>query len=210
MRYAMVIDLRKCVGCNACTVACKQEHATPAGVYWSKVLQYEAGSYPNARLRFLPMLCMHCANAPCLEACPTGATHRGPGGEVLVDDDLCIGCRYCMMACPYEARSYNATEPREYHAGQGLMPVEEVGYIAHPRGAIEKCTFCSGRVEQGRQPACVATCPAGARIFGDLDDPNSEVAKLVASGLAKPKLEELGTEPSVFYIELAERPPRDS
>ena len=113
MRYGMVIDLRKCVGCNACTVACKQENATPTGIYWSKVLQYEVGHYPEARLRFLPMLCMHCQEAPCLEA-----------------------------------------------------------------------------------------CPAGARIFGDLDDPNSEVARLVASGEAKPRMQELGTKPSVFYVEL--------
>src|SRR5689334_19688210 len=106
MRYAMVIDLRRCVGCNACTVACKQENGTPAGTYWSKVVQYEEGRYPNARLRFLPVLCMHCANAPCLDACPSGATYRHPGGPVLVNHDTCLGCRYCIMACPYEARSY--------------------------------------------------------------------------------------------------------
>lgn len=202
MRYGMVIDLRKCVGCNACTVACKQENATPAGVYWSRVLQYEEGRYPEARLRFLPLLCMHCRQAPCLESCPTGATYRREDGPVLVDDDRCIGCRYCIMACPYEARGYNAREPQEYHTGQGLTPYEEAGYGRHPRHAIEKCTFCSHRLDQGKEPACVATCPAGARIFGDLDDPESEVARLVASGLAKPRLEEQGTEPSVFYIEL--------
>lgn len=202
MRYAMVIDLRKCVGCSACTVACKQENATPPGVYWSKVLQYETGSYPNARLRFLPMLCMHCRQAPCLEACPTGASYRHPSGAVLVEEEKCIGCRYCIMACPYEARSYNAAEPEPYHAGQGLTPYEQAGYGQHVRGSVEKCTFCAARLEQGKEPACVATCPAEARIFGDLDDPSSKVAMLVASGAAKPRLAELGTEPSVFYVEV--------
>jgi len=197
----MVIDLRKCVGCNACTAACKQTNAIPLGVFWSKVLNYETGEYPQARLRFLPMLCMHCQVAPCLEACPTGATYRGEDGLVLVDDDLCIGCRYCMMACPYEARSYNTTRPQEYYSGQGLTEFEQVGCIQHPKSAIEKCNFCAPRLQEGKLPACVATCPSGARIFGDLDDPQSEGSKLVASGLARPRLEEQGTKPSVFYID---------
>jgi dimethyl sulfoxide reductase iron-sulfur subunit len=205
MKYGMVIDLRRCVACNACTVACKQENATPPGVYWSKVLQYETGSYPNARLRFLPLMCMHCQDAPCLEACPTGATYRADGGAVLVDAEKCMGCRYCVMACPYEARTYSAKEPEAYFAGQGLTPFEAAGYVNHPRGVIEKCTFCSHRLAEGRDPACVVTCPASARIFGDLDDPTSEVARLVASGLAKPRFEELGTKPSVYYIESEQR-----
>jgi dimethyl sulfoxide reductase iron-sulfur subunit len=197
----MVIDLRLCVGCNACTAACKQANATPPGVFWSRVLNYETGEYPQARLRFLPMLCMHCQEAPCLEACPTGATYRGDGGPVLVDDDICVGCRYCMMACPYEARSYNTTPAREYYSGRGLMEFERVGYVQHPKAAIEKCNFCAPRLREGKLPACVATCPSGARTFGDLDDAGSEVSKLVVSGLAKPWLEEQGTKPSVFYID---------
>lgn len=201
MRYGMVIDLRKCVGCNACTVACKQENATPPGVYWSKVLQYEVGRYPRARMRFLPMLCMHCRQAPCLEACPTGATYRHPAGPVLVDEGRCVGCRYCVMACPYEARTHNASEPRGYFPGKGLTPYEQTGYARHARGTIEKCTFCVHRLEEGKEPACVATCPAGARLLGNLDDPTSKVALLVKEGIAKPRMEELGTEPSVFYID---------
>ncbi len=202
MRYGMVIDLRKCVGCNACTAACKQVNATPPGVFWGKVLNYETGEYPNARLHFLPMLCMHCQEAACLVACPTGATYRAEGGIILVDDDICVGCRYCMMACPYEARSYNYFRPKEYFSEKGLTEFEQVGYQAHPRGAIEKCTFCAPRLKEGKLPACVATCPSEARIFGDLDDPESRVAQLVATGLAKPRLAEQGTKPSVFFIEL--------
>ena len=206
MRYGMVIDLRKCVGCNACTAACKQENVTPAGVYVSKVLQYEVGDYPKARLRFLPMLCMHCKEPACVEACPTGASYRRDDGLVLVDDEKCIGCRYCIMACPYEARTYNVREPREYFSGRGLTPFEQSGYGRHPKGSIEKCTFCAPRLAEGKEPACVATCPASARTFGDLDDPESDIARIVASGLAKPRLAELGTEPSVFYVELAPVP----
>lgn len=202
MRYAMVIDLRKCVGCNACTAACKQSNATPPGIFWSRVINYETGDYPDARLRFLPMLCMHCQDAPCLEACPTGATYRGEGGLVLVNDDLCVGCRYCIMACPYEARTYNPERPHEYYAGKGLTEYEQMVVIGqHAKGAIEKCNFCAPRLKQGKLPACVATCPSSARTFGDLEDPESEVSKLVASGLAKSRLEEQGTHPSVFFID---------
>ncbi len=204
MRYAMVIDLRKCVGCNACTAACKQTNATPPGVFWCRVLNYELGEYPQSRLRFLPMQCMHCQDAPCLEACPSGATYRGEGGLVLVNDDLCIGCRYCIMACPYESRSFNSTRPAEYYSGQGAMKFEQERYADHPKGAIEKCNFCAPRLKVGKLPACVATCPSGARIFGDLDDPSSQVSILVTSGLAKPRLEDQKTRPSVFFIEWLE------
>ncbi len=121
---------------------------------------------------------------------------------MLVDDDICVGCRYCMMACPYEARSYNTTRPQEYFQGKGLMEFEQAGYGQHPKAAIEKCNFCEPRLREGKLPACVATCPSGARIFGDLDDPASQVSGLVASGLAKPRLEDQGTRPSVFYIDL--------
>ncbi len=197
----MVIDLTRCVGCNSCTAACKQANATPPGILWSKVLIYESGEYPHAKLHYLPMMCMHCQVAPCLEACPTGATYRGEGGMVLVDDEICIACRYCIMACSYEARSYNAARPLEYYTGQGLTEFETVNIGLHPKGAIEKCNFCAPRLRDGKEPACVATCPSGARIFGDLDNPESEVAKLVASGRAKPRLEEQGTKPSVFFIE---------
>ncbi len=201
MKYGMVIDLRKCVGCNACTVACKQEHGTAPGVHWSRVVQYEVGSYPKARLRFLPMLCMHCQEAPCLEACPTGATHRRQDGPVLIDEAKCIGCRYCILACPYEARTYIAGGPGEYFAGEGLTQVEEVGSRQHASGVVEKCTFCVERLAQGKEPACVATCPAEARLVGNLDDKDSEIARLIAGGLAKPRLEELATHPLIFFIE---------
>ncbi|HWT80088.1 MAG TPA: 4Fe-4S dicluster domain-containing protein, partial [Candidatus Methylomirabilis sp.] len=198
MKYVMVIDLRRCVGCNACTVACKQENATPPGVFWTRVRQYEVGSYPQGRMRFLPMGCMHCQEAPCLESCPTGATSRRPDGPVLIDAVKCIGCQYCIMACPYEARTFNDGKPREYFAGQGLTRVEETA-ARQTQGTVEKCTFCAHRLDEGKEPACVATCPAEARVIGDLDDKESKVARLVATGLAKPRLEELGTRPLVFF-----------
>ncbi len=201
MRYGMVIDLTKCVGCNACSVACKQENATPPGIFWSKVVLFESGDYPQARLRFLPTLCMHCQSAPCLDVCPTGATYRSEGGLILINDNLCIACRYCMLACPYEARSYNSTRPHAYYSGQGMTEFEEQGNTGHIKGSIEKCTFCAHRLGEGKQPACVVTCPSGARIFGDLDDPRSEVYQLVANGRAKARLEEQNTKPSVFYID---------
>ena len=201
MKYAMVIDLRRCVGCNACTVACKQENATPPGVFWTRVRQYEVGRYPQGRLRFLPMGCMHCQEAPCLESCPTGATYRRADGPVQIDAVKCIGCRYCIMACPYEARTYNDGKSREHFAGQGFTRVEEAEAGRHAEGTVEKCTFCAHRLDQDKEPACVATCPADARVIGDLDDKESKVARLVAGGLAKPRLEELGTCPLVLFIE---------
>lgn len=201
----MVIDLAKCTGCGACAVACKRENATPPGVFWSRVHIYETGTYPDARLHALPTLCMQCDDPPCERACPTGATWVRPGGIVLVDNDQCIGCGYCTWACPYESRSLNHGTPRPYNPEYGFTPFEERGYISHAKGIVEKCNFCAPRVDGGEQPACVQTCPSGARVFGDLDDPESEIAISISEHDAVGRMEELGTHPKVFYLHLREQ-----
>lgn len=200
MRYGMVIDLKKCVGCNACSVACRQEHGTPPGILYTRVLNLEVGAYPNTRIEFQPLLCMHCENPPCEEVCPTGATHKLENGIVVVDADKCIGCRYCMTACPYNARFFNYSSPKEYFPGQGKTAYETAKAAEHEKGTVEKCTFCAERVEAGEQPACVMSCTAQARYFGDLDDPNSQVSKLIAELGGQPMFAELGTKPSVYYL----------
>jgi len=195
-RYAMVIDVGACVGCEACVAACSMENHTP---YWENkfrthIEEQVSGSYPNVGRKFIPRLCMHCGSAPCEDVCPTGATYTTPEGVVKVDANRCIGCGYCIIACPYDARfRYERSFLKEAKEMFG----EE---IAHSKPHADKCDFCLHRVRQGLLPACVDTCPLHARIFGDLDDPNSEVAKLVASGKARPLKANLGTKPNVFYI----------
>jgi dimethyl sulfoxide reductase iron-sulfur subunit len=202
LRWCLVIDLDLCSGCGACAVACKRENATPPGTFWSRVHIFETGTYPHARLRALPTQCMQCEEAACQRACPTGATWTRPDGIVLVEQSRCIGCGYCAWACPYNARELTRSDPVPYHPVHGYTPVEERGYLQHAKGVIEKCHFCAPRLDRGFLPACVATCPAGARTFGDLDDAESEPARMVLAGAAQARLPELGTRPKVLYLGL--------
>ncbi len=199
MRYGMVIDLKRCVGCNACTLACKAEKGTPPGIRYQRVDKYEIGKYPTARLAFRPIPCMHCAQPACLDVCPTGATYKRDDGIVLIDHDKCMGCRYCVLACPYEARQSLRRVDRYYGQG-GLTPYEVMKQEDLDRGTAVKCDFCVTRLEKGRMPACVDTCPAQARYFGDLDDPESMPSKLIVVHCGVVLKEEMGTEPSVYYI----------
>ena len=208
-RYGMVIDLKRCIGCYGCQIACKAENFTPPGITWALVLKNEQGSFPAVRRLSLPMLCMHCAEPACEKVCPSGATVKEEDGTVTVDCETCIGCRYCMVACPYGSRYFNDRELNYY--GDQRTPYEEVGadppegLESKPRrarrtGRVEKCDLCSHRREQELEPACVANCMAKARYFGDLDDPYSEVSRLVREKGGFQLNPELGTDPSVYYL----------
>lgn len=200
--YAMVIDLNTCVGCNACMAACAIENQTPVwkNQWRTYVHDMEIGKEGGeVRRRFLPRLCNHCDNPPCMSVCPTGATHKLDNGIVLVDDSLCMGCRACAMACPYDARLDMTSDDVE----KGKEFYGELLHREHP--SVDKCSFCAHRVMKGLKPACVETCVGFSRQFGDLNDPNDPVAKIVASGVAKPLMAHLGTRPNVYYINDLER-----
>jgi len=200
-RLGMVIDLKTCVGCHSCTAACKSTNGTPPDIFFARVHEREVGEYPDARREFLPVLCNHCDEPPCVEVCPTGASHRRPDGIVAVDGDVCIGCRSCATACPYEHRHYVTPGLLEsgYFMGQ-LTRYEEVQYKRWTSGTVIKCDFCMDRVDQGLKPACVDTCPAEARIFGDLSDPQSEPSRLLRERESFTLLPDAGTKPSVHYL----------
>jgi molybdopterin-containing oxidoreductase family iron-sulfur binding subunit len=205
MRYGMVIDLKRCIGCHMCSVACKSNNNLPAGMLWNRVLTIggeaidtASGTYPNdLHMSYLPVNCQHCANPPCVAACPTGASYkRAEDGIVLVDSDLCIGCRMCMVACPYNARSFNWKKP-EYAVDFALGDADAP---EHQFNVVEKCTFCVNRLARGEAPACMELCSGRARYWGDLDDPESEVNKAMQGRQTVQLLEEKGTGPAVFYL----------
>jgi len=197
-RYGIVIDLGRCVGCDSCSIACKAQNATPRGVLWNKVLKYETGTYPHSKLKFLPMHCMHCAEPECERVCPAGAISKRSDGIVVIDQDKCMGCRYCGMACPYMSLTY-LDKMCNYYEGY-MTPYEQRGYLKHRQGTSEKCDFCLERLDKGLEPSCVASCVGKARYFGDLDDPQSEVSQLIKTRNAFVLNPEMGTQPSCYYI----------
>lgn len=220
-RWVMVIDLRKCVGCTACTISCIAENRLPPGVVYRPVLEQEIGTYPNVTRRFIPRPCMQCDNPPCVPVCPVSATYKNEEGIVVIDYDQCIGCRYCITACPYAARTFDfgGTYTEEaVAAAPALVGAEGAdGYEREaspeygkayertsphesPAGNVRKCHFCLHRIKEGMLPACTTTCIGGATYFGDANDPDSLVTELIAQQNVIRLKEDLGTEPRVYYL----------
>lgn len=222
-RWGMAIDLDRCTLCGSCTVACKEENNVPtvgsdpehagAQIEWMSILWQEpeqGGGLPTG----MPFPCQHCAEAPCVKVCPVGATYKNADGITMQIWDRCIGCRYCMVACPYGRRSFNWEEPRWDGTLQQLLNPD---VATRPGGVVEKCTFCHHRIRRVREqaavegrelrddelqrlPACAAACPAEAIVFGDLHDPDSRVSELARDPRRFQLLDYLGTDPSVVYL----------
>ena len=203
-KLAIAINLRRCTGCHTCENACKMQNNVPMGMLWNRVVTENCdnfdgteGVYPNLKRTYLPVACQHCENPACMKVCPTGATYKDDMGRVEIDYDKCIGCRMCMAACPYNARVFNWDEPvrdPDFNYGDKNVPVR-------PKGVMEKCTLCKERTDRGQEPMCVECCPMDARVFGDLDDPDSEISKLRLQKNVRILLEDMGTKPQVFYLE---------
>jgi molybdopterin-containing oxidoreductase family iron-sulfur binding subunit len=213
-RWAMVVDMKKCwekgkPGCKDCILACHVTHNVPEignvkeEVKWLWTEKFE-NAFPGQESHFMPgnmsekpfmILCNHCAQAPCVRVCPTQATFKRPDGITMMDFHRCIGCRYCMAGCPYGARSFNWKDPRNF-----IKTELNMTFPTRERGVVEKCNFCDERLAVGKPPACVEACKIGGLVFGDLEDPNSEVRKVLASQFTIRRKPELGTDPSVFYI----------
>lgn len=205
--WVMVIDLSKCVGCDYCVYACQAINDTKPDMRWNIRIEDET---PTGNIFHVTRPCLHCHHAPCVEVCPVGATYSRPDGLVVMDYDKCIGCRYCQTACPYGARTFNWLDRNDENP---LVPEWGRPEVPRrPRGVVEKCTFCVHRIDYGlannltpgvdpeATPACVNICPVNARHFGNLKDPNSTVAKIIKSRPTLRLREDLGTEPSVYYI----------
>ena len=177
MNYGFVIDNRKCIGCHACSTACKSENDVPLGVNRTWVKSVEVGQYPDVKRSFQVTRCNHCANPPCVRICPTAAMYQRDDGIVEFNNDSCIGCKACMQACPYDAI-----------------------HIDPETKTAAKCHFCSHRTEIGLEPACVVVCPEHAIIAGDMDDPFSEISRIIAGNATTVRKPEQGTAPKVLYI----------
>jgi Fe-S-cluster-containing dehydrogenase component len=176
-RYAMTVDTRLCVGCNACVLSCKAENRVPEKGYRDWITTETKGKFPNLSQQIRSERCNHCSKAACVSACPTGASHFEEAGTVTVDSGKCTGCKACIASCPYGAR-----------------------YV-HPEGYVDKCTFCLHRVRKGKMPACVTVCPTSSLAFGDLSDPSSEVYRLLATRKYRRLKVEEGLEPNIYFLE---------
>lgn len=177
VRYAMVVDLRKCIGCHSCSVACKMENEVPMGVWRTWLNIIEKGEYPYATKVFLPVLCNNCENPHCVTVCPVKATYKRKDGIVEINPHLCVGCKICIIACPYQMR-----------------------YLQPSKRMADKCNWCLHRVEAGLEPACVIACPTEALIFGNQKDRESKVAKLISTSHVQVLKPGMGTDPHVYYI----------
>ncbi|MDE2228725.1 MAG: 4Fe-4S dicluster domain-containing protein [Alphaproteobacteria bacterium] len=211
-RWVMVVDLDRCVGCQTCTAACKQANATPPDVQWRRVLDMETGAYPDVRRTFVPVGCMHCDDPPCMSVCPSTATRKRADGIVTIDYDLCIGCGYCIVACPYQAR-YRTDRANFAYGGSNPNEAEAKCFDERRLGVATKCTFCVDRIDAGIEqgltpgvdpeatPACVNSCIAGALHFGDIERAESKVSVLLAKNHHCRMHEELGTGPRIYYLQ---------
>ena len=216
VEFAYALDISRCIGCRRCVHACVDENnqSRDPQVHWIRVLSmdkekgvdlahadpyYQPDEVPQEGHFYVPVQCQQCRNAPCTKVCPTGATWTEPDGIVVIDYDWCIGCRYCMAACPYGARHFNWSEPSIPKAA--LNPkMHYLGNRPRPQGVVEKCTFCIQRTRAGRYPACVEVCPAGARKFGNLLDPESEVRYIIEHKRVLVLKQNLNTVPKFFYF----------
>lgn len=226
-RWGMVIDLDRCTGCQACVIACKAENNIPfvgaeeaargRDISWMEIIAETDGTGDEARTRFIPRPCFHCEQPPCVKVCPVHATYVNPEGLVAQIYHRCIGCRFCMAACPYTAKYFNWYE---FEIPETMKRQFNPDVSVRQKGVVEKCTFCHHRLMKAKDrasyegrsltaedyiPACAESCPTKAIYFGDLDDPTSEVSKLSRNSRAFRLLEELGTEPKVFYLEEGEQ-----
>ncbi len=225
-KMAMVIDLQRCTGCGGCVISCKTENNIQAGVTFAKRRSKTVGTFPNVRFEFIPTLCNHCEEAPCVRGCPTGAMHKGHGDITMHTPAKCIGCKTCVAICPYGIPARNSKETHRFWQGKKALipgctsspaelsaksgttiphynPDKELsakGAGLRYKGIVEKCTFCDHRVCVGELPFCVVSCPANARVFGDLNDPDSAVNMLLGKYRPWRLKEHLHTEPKVFYI----------
>lgn len=233
-KWGMVIDLEKCTGCQACTTACSMENSRLPGENWQDVVFFTEGEYPSVQVKWFPRPCMQCENPSCVEVCPTRATYKTEDGVVLVDWNKCIGCKYCMIACPYGVRFYIDEKPLVAPDVRKVFPSNDAhawnppwkmpdsqedwkrGVGVQPPGVVSKCTFCYHRVSKAPAgtadldpndpktrdytPACVVTCAPTARYFGDLDNPESEVSKMIANKNGVRLLDQLGNKPQVYYL----------
>lgn len=205
MQYGMAIDTQRCIGCHSCSIACRYTNNLPEGTWWTRVYteggsypDTPAGQFPDLTMSYITVGCQHCKEPACVKVCPVGATYKdAETGVVRQDYDKCIGCRMCMAACPYQGvRTYNWEEP--VHIMDSDLGESDVA--PHQKNVVEKCTFCYQRVAKGEAPACISACPGRARYCGDLDDPESEISRVLLKRSYRQLLPERGTKPSVYYL----------